>query len=94
MRFPNGTYEPEVVALMGAAFNNAREQAQKAGIYIAPAPLSDMACRLLAALDQGERDLGRLTEWALHGLDASKFPAPADQISSRDPGGEGLRIER
>jgi hypothetical protein len=79
---------------MGAAFDNARQQAECVGMALTHASRAAMAGRILAAVEQGERDLSRLAAWALHGLDPSKFAAPAEQISSQDASGEGLSIGR
>lgn len=93
MRFPNGTYEPEVVALMGAAYDDALQQAESRGVSLTPASRSIMASRILVLVEQGERDMSRLTALALNALDASRFPAPVRTVPAGEPDREMSRVE-
>lgn len=92
MRFPNGTYEPEIVALMGDAFDAACRQAE--GLALAPEQRAAMASSILASVERGERSLAVLTAWALNALDAARFPAPADPTPAREPTTEEPRLTR
>jgi hypothetical protein len=71
MRFPNSTYDPETVALMGRAYDDAAKAAQILGLGIgfSEAVQSAMAKRIMAAVSEGERDIERLKLCALSAIE-------------------------
>jgi hypothetical protein len=94
MRYPYGTYEPEIVALMGAAFDAARQQAQAANLNVSAAGREAMGSKILAAVESGERELDKLTQVALSALDPQKFPVRAHSVPPDMCKREGPRTER
>lgn len=78
MRFASSTYDPETIALMGQAYDAAESEAIGSGIAVGDCEImqSMMAKRILSVVSEGERDVMRLTRWALNALDAERFGAP------------------
>ena len=77
MPFSNSTYDPETVALMGRAYDDAVKAAQSLGLGVSfSEPVqSAMATRIMAAVSEGERDIERLKQCALGAIDRQAPPA-------------------
>jgi hypothetical protein len=81
-------YNSEHVALIGACYDAAVDDALSAGIPISQAMIARIANRLMQASDAGETEPERLKAWALNAIDESRFPAPADPYSSPSAAGK------